>query len=201
MKLILASDNPGKLKEMRELLGNADVELLSQRDAGCDFSVEETGETFEENAYLKAAAITAATGEAAVADDSGLMVRALSGTPGVHSARFTGSHEDSDEARNAYLLQKLEGETDRRAKFVSCICCTFPDGTVLRTRGECTGSIALSPRGEHGFGYDPLFLSDDYPGRTMGELTAAEKNAVSHRSRAIAEFVTALARRKGETGC
>ncbi|MCD7903331.1 MAG: RdgB/HAM1 family non-canonical purine NTP pyrophosphatase [Oscillospiraceae bacterium] len=201
MKLILASNNPGKLKEMRELLGNADVELLSQRDAGCDFSVEETGETFEENAYLKAAAITAATGEAAVADDSGLMVRALSGAPGAHSARFTGSHEDSDEARNAYLLQKLEGETDRRAKFVSCICCTFPDGTALRTRGECTGSIALSPRGEHGFGYDPLFLSDDYPGRTMGELTAAEKNAVSHRSRAIAEFVTALAHRKGETGC
>lgn len=190
MKMILASNNAAKLRELRELLSDLDVELLSQREAGCEFEVEETGETFEENACLKAAAVTRATGEAAVADDSGLAVDALSGAPGVRSARFTGSHEDSDAARNAYLLRLLAEvpEEKRGAKFVSCICCTLPDGTVLRARGECGGRIAYAPRGENGFGYDPLFLSDDYPGRTMAELLPEEKNSVSHRGRAIRRF-------------
>ena len=196
MKMILASNNAAKLREMRELLAGLDVELLSQREAGCDFEVEETGETFEENAYLKASAVTRATGEAAVADDSGLAVDALDGAPGVRSARFTGSHEDSDEARNACLLRLLSQvpEGARGARFVSCICCTLPDGTVLRARGECGGAIAYVPRGENGFGYDPLFLSDDYPGKTMAELSPKEKNSVSHRGRAIRKFREELIR-------
>ena len=194
MKLILASNNASKLREMRELLSGLDVEVVSQREAGCEFEVEETGETFEENAWLKAAAVTKATGCAAVADDSGLMVKALGGAPGVYSARFTGSHEDTDEARNNFLLEKLEGETDRRAKFVSCVCCTFPNGDTIRTRGECRGSIAHAPKGENGFGYDPLFLTDDYPGLTTAELTPEEKNAISHRGRAFRQFKEELKR-------
>ena len=194
MKLILASNNASKLKEMRELLAGLDIEVVSQREAGCDFEVEETGETFEENAYLKAAAVTKATGCAAVADDSGLMVRSLGGAPGVYSARFTGSHEDTDEARNLFLLQKLEGETDRRAKFVSCVCCTFPNGDTICTRGECHGSIAHAPKGENGFGYDPLFLTDDYPGLTTAELAPEEKNAISHRGKAFRQFKEELKR-------
>ena len=188
MKLILASNNPAKLREMRELLADMGVEVLSQREAGCDFEVEETGSTFEENAYLKAAAVTKATGLPAVADDSGLMVDALDGAPGIYSARYTGNHADSDEARNAFLLKKLEGAGNRRAKFVSCVCCTFPNGDTLRTRGEWHGSIALAPRGDNGFGYDPLFLSDDRPGKTNGELSPEEKNSLSHRGKAFREF-------------
>ena len=185
MKLILASNNDAKLREMRELLTGLDVTVLSQREAGCDFSVEETGETFAENARLKAEAVLAATGEAAVADDSGLMVDALDGAPGVYSARFTGRHEDSDEDRNRFLLQKLEGVTDRRAKFVSCVCCVLPGGRRIEMRGECHGSIAFAPRGAGGFGYDPLFLSDDYPGMTTAELSPEQKNGISHRGRAM----------------
>ena len=194
MRLILASNNTSKLKEMRALLSDLDVEVVSQREAGCDFEVEETGETFEENAFLKAAAVTRSTGCAAVADDSGLMVKALGGAPGIYSARFTGSHEDTDEARNLFLLEKLEGETDRRAKFVSCVCCTFPNGDKICTRGECHGSIAYAPKGENGFGYDPLFLTDDYPGLTTAELAPEEKNAISHRGKAFRQFKEELKR-------
>ena len=187
MKMILASNNKKKMLEMQTLLADLGVEIVSQRDAGCDFEVEETGETFEENAYLKAVAVTEATGEIAVADDSGLMVAALDGAPGVHSARFTGSHEDTDEQRYLYLLEKLDGVADRRAKFVSCICCTFPNGDVLRARGECPGKIALSPSGNGGFGYDPVFIPDGYA-CTMAELGSEMKNEIAHRGRAIRMF-------------
>ena len=192
MNLIMASNNPAKLEEMRQLLSGLGIAVVSQREAGCYFAVEETGATFEENAFLKAEAVAKATGQPAVADDSGLMVEALGGAPGVLSARFTGNHGDSDEARNAFLLEKLEGQTNRRAKFVSCVCCTFPNGDVLRTRGEMRGEIAAAPRGSAGFGYDPLFLADDYPGRTNGELEPGEKNAASHRGRALREFAEKL---------
>ena len=127
MKIILASNNKGKLREMRELLAELGIEVLSQREAGFDIEVEETGTTFEENSYLKASAITALSGLPAVADDSGLMVDHLGGEPGVYSARYTGNHEDSDIDRYMYLLKKMEGVTDRRAKFVSALCCTFPN--------------------------------------------------------------------------
>ena len=191
MKFVLASNNQKKLVEMGQLLSEMGIELVSQRDAGCHFEVDENGSTFAENAYLKAAAVTQATGLPAVADDSGLMVDALDGAPGIYSARFTGSHEDSDEARTAYLLEKLEGVTERSAKFVSAICCTFPNGDILRTEGECPGSILLSPRGSNGFGYDPVFLPEGFE-ESMAEISAEEKNAISHRGVSMRKFIKEL---------
>lgn len=187
IKLILASNNQKKLAEMRSIMAGMDVEIISQREAGCDFEVDETGETFEENAYLKASAVTEATGLPAVADDSGLAVDALDGAPGVYSARFTGNHSDSDQQRNEYLLKKLDGVSDRGAAFVSCICCTFPNGDVIRTRGECRGTILHAPRGENGFGYDPLFLPDGYD-ITTAEMRGEDKNKISHRGKSLRLF-------------
>ena len=187
MELILASNNAGKLREMRQLLSEMGVKVLSQREAGCDFEVEETGSSFEENAFLKASAVTHATGRPAVADDSGLMVDALDGAPGIYSARFSGSHDDSDETRCRYLLQKLEGVSNRRAKFVCCVCCTFPNGDILRARGECPGEILTQPRGDGGFGYDPVFRPDGYE-QSMAELETDVKNQISHRGQAVRKF-------------
>ena len=130
--MILASNNAHKLDEFRAIFADMGIEIIPQSTAGCDFEVDETGETFEENAYLKAIAVTRATGQAAIADDSGLEVDALDGAPGVHSARYTGRHDDTDAARNELLLHNLGARTDRTARFVSCICCTFPNGDVLR---------------------------------------------------------------------
>ena len=191
MKLILASNNANKLKEFRSLVADLDIELLSQKEAGCDFEVEETGTTFEENAYLKASAVTEATGIAAVADDSGLCVDALGGEPGIYSARYGLGHAASDEERYRYLLQKMEGVADRSAHFVCCICCTFPDGSVIRSRGECEGEILLAPKGQNGFGYDPVFhpLCLD---KSMAELNPEEKNAISHRGKALRAFIEEL---------
>ena len=191
MKMILASNNKGKLREMRELLSGLGIEVLSQREAGFDIEVEETGTTFEENSYLKASAITAMSGLPAVADDSGLMVDYLGGEPGVYSARYTGNHEDSDIDRYMFLLKKMEGVEDRRSKFVSAVCCTFPNGDIIRTRGECHGNILHAPVGEHGFGYDPIFGPDGQKG-SMAELTDEEKNAISHRGKAVREFIEKL---------
>ena len=191
MKLILASNNAHKMQEFSRLVENMDIELISQKEAGCCFEVEETGTTFEENAYLKASAVTKATGEAAVADDSGLMVEALGGEPGVYSARYGLGHEAPDVARYSYLLGRLHGEKNRKAKFVSCICCTFPNGDVLRARGEMQGSIAELPKGENGFGYDPVFIPDGYT-RHNAELTMEEKNAISHRGKSMREFAGKL---------
>ena len=192
MRMILASNNQKKLREMQMLLSDLGIEIVSQREAGCDFEVEETGTTFEENAFLKAAAVTKATGEIAVADDSGLMVDALDGAPGIYSARFTGSHEDTDEQRCRYLLEKLSGVTDRSAKFVSCICCTFPNGDVLRARGECHGKIALEMSGTGGFGYDPVFLPEGCGGASMASISQEKKNEIAHRGRAIRAFIEEL---------
>ena len=188
MKMVLSSDNAGKLREFRDIFADTGIELLSKKDCGCSIEVEETGTSYQENAYLKAVAVTEATGEIAVADDSGLMVAALDGAPGVHSARFTGSHEDTDEQRYLYLLEKLDGVADRRAKFVSCICCTFPNGDVLRARGECHGEIALEMSGTGGFGYDPVFLPKDCGGASMASISQEKKNEIAHRGRAIRAF-------------
>mgnify|MGYP000183592809 CR=1 FL=1 len=178
--MILASNNAHKLDEFRAIFADMGIEIIPQSAAGCDFEVDETGETFEENAYLKAIAVTRATGQAAIADDSGLE----DGAPGVHSARYTGRHDDTDAARNELLLHNLGARTDRTARFVSCICCTFPNGDVLRARGTCEGSILFAPRGENGFGYDPLFLPEGYD-CSMAELRPEEKNAISHRGNAL----------------
>lgn len=191
MKLILASNNAHKFDEFKEMAREAGLELIRQKDAGCDFEVDETGKTFEENAYLKAKAVTDATGEAAVADDSGLMVDALDGEPGIYSARYGLGHDASDEQRYSYLLGRLHNEKNRKAKFVSCICCTFPNGDVITARGELHGRIAMKPRGNNGFGYDPVFIPDGSD-KHNAELTLEEKNAISHRGKAMREFAPKL---------
>ena len=193
MKLILASNNKNKLKEFKELTSGMDVEILSQREAGFDIDVEETGSTFEENAFLKADAVTKLSGHAAIADDSGLVVDALGGEPGIYSARYGPGHDASDADRYNYLLEKLNGVKERRARFVCCICCTLPNGDIIRTRGECEGEILLAPEGENGFGYDPVFKPLECD-KGMGRLTADEKNAISHRGRAMREFIKELER-------
>ena len=185
MRYILASNNRGKLREMKAILAETGAEVVSQREAGADFEAEETGTTFEENALIKARAACAALGEPAIADDSGLCVDALGGAPGVYSARYGGCKTDPE--RLALLLKNLGDEKNREAKFVSCIACVFPNGDVLTARGECPGTITTVPRGDGGFGYDPVF---ELPGtgKTMSELTEEEKNAVSHRGRALKQF-------------
>ena len=191
MRLILASNNEHKAREFREILEPLGIEVVTQSEAGCNFEVDETGETFEENAYLKAAAAMGATGEAAVSDDSGLEIDALGGEPGVHSARYTGNHEDSDADRRALVLEKLRGVEHRNARFVSAICCVFPNGDVLNARGTCEGSIATYMAGENGFGYDAMFIPEG-GSRTMGEMSHEEKNLISHRGRALREFARIL---------
>ena len=191
MRLILASNNAHKAREFREILAPLGIEIVTQGEAGCNFEVDETGGTFEENAFLKAEAAMRASGEGAVSDDSGLEVDALNGEPGVRSARYTGRHEDSDADRRAYLMKKLEGVEHRSARFVSAICCVFPNGDVLGARGECPGEIAAYERGENGFGYDAMFIPEGY-GLTMAELSPEEKNAISHRGRALREFCRVL---------
>lgn len=187
IRFILASNNNHKLAELREMLSDMGIEVISQREAGCDFEVDETGDSFEENAFLKAKAVTDATGLPAIADDSGLAVDALGGAPGVYSARYGGEGCKNDSERTDYLLEKVKNTELRSARFVSCIACTFPNGDVLRSKGECEGELLTAPRGENGFGYDPIFkpLGHD---KSMAEMTAEEKNAVSHRGKSLAEF-------------
>lgn len=187
MKLVLASDNKNKLREFRVLFDSFDIELISKAESGFTDEVEETGETFAENARIKAEAVMRATGLPAIADDSGLCVDALGGAPGVHSARYTGNHADSDKDRYELLLRNLDGRDDRTARFVCSLCCVIPNGDILAAEGTCEGSILLSPSGENGFGYDPVFCPDGFD-RSMAELTMEEKNAISHRGKALAQF-------------
>ena len=186
MRLILASNNKKKLKELREILSGFGIEVLSQSEAGIDLEVDETGTTFAENAFLKADGACKASGEICIADDSGLVVEALGGAPGVYSARY-GGEGLTDTERYELLLRNLENEEHRDAKFVSSIACVFPDGTVIRAEGECCGTITREPHGEGGFGYDPVFYMDSL-GKTMAEVTPEEKNAVSHRGNALRKF-------------
>ncbi|MCL2342303.1 MAG: RdgB/HAM1 family non-canonical purine NTP pyrophosphatase [Firmicutes bacterium] len=190
MNLILASNNTHKLQEFREVLAGTDICVISQREAGLDLDVDECGATFAENAWLKAAAVTERTGLCAVADDSGLVVDALNGAPGIYSARYGGSHGESDEYRYTLLLKNMQGKENRAARFVCAICCTFPDGQILRAEGVCEGSILCAPRGSGGFGYDPVFEVAG-TGKSMAEL-GPEKNMISHRARALLQFVEEL---------
>ncbi len=191
MKLILATGNKGKVREFRAILEPLGYEIVSQGELGLDLNVEETGETFEENAFLKADAVLKATGHAAVADDSGLCVEALNGAPGVHSARYGGGKAWTDQQKYEYLLSQLEGVTDRRAKFVSCIVCLFPDGRRISVRGECPGRILDAPAGAAGFGYDPIFAPEGYD-ESFGQLGPEVKNTLSHRARALAALAERL---------
>ena len=186
MKLVLASQNKKKIKEMNEILAQLGVEVMSQAEAGVNMEVDETGTTFEENSLLKAKAVMEASGLPAIADDSGLCVDALNGAPGVYSARYGGEGLD-DVGRYKLLLENMRGQMPRTAKFVSVITCCFPGGDVITARGECPGTIAYAPMGEGGFGYDPVFF---VPGlkKTFAQLTAEEKNAISHRGKALEIF-------------
>ena len=186
MKAVLASKNQHKLAEISKIVAQFGIELVLQSELGLDIDVDETGETFEENSMLKARAVMEASGMPAIADDSGLMVDALDGAPGVYSARYGGSHDRTDEERYRYLLSNLENVPDekRSAKFVSVITLLYPDGHAIVARGECPGPILHAPRGENGFGYDPVFFVTS-EGKSMAELSPERKNEISHRARAL----------------
>ena len=190
MKLVLASKNEKKLKEMNEILSGMGVEVCLQRDAGVDVDVEETGTTFEENSLLKAKAVMEASGLPAIADDSGLCVTALGGGPGVYSARYGGEGLD-DRGRCMLLLNSMRGQATRAAHFSCAVACAFPNGDTLTAEGRCDGAIAFAPLGDGGFGYDPVFLVPE-KGKTFGQLSPEEKSAISHRGKALAAFAEKL---------
>ena len=189
MKICAATGNAGKLRELRRILEAQGHEVVSQKELGITIEPDETGTTFEENALIKAETICKASGMATIADDSGLCVNWLGGAPGVYSARYGGL--DDDAARYRLLLQNLRGATDRSAYFHTAIVCAFPNGDMLTAEGDCHGAIAFAPMGDGGFGYDPVFLVPSLR-RTFAQLTAEEKNAISHRGNALRKFAAEL---------
>ena len=185
MKLLIASNNAHKITEIKAIVGDFFDEVLSLREAGVEADVEENGATFADNARIKAEAICRMTGCAALADDSGLMVDALGGEPGVYSARYSGVHGD-DAANNAKLMEKMAGvpENERGAQFVSAIALARPGMPLVVAEGVCRGTITDAPRGENGFGYDPVFF-DPLIGKTAAQLSREDKTARSHRGNAL----------------
>lgn len=186
--LVLASANQHKINELQAMLQKK-YRVIGMREAGFNLDVEETGQTFEDNAILKAEAVRDATGYVTLADDSGLEVSALSGAPGVHSARYAGIHGD-DEANNRLLLKQLDSVQDRSARFVSVLALASPFGATQTYKGICEGTITHAPRGQGGFGYDPLFECS--LGKTFAEITEEEKNSISHRAKAMEKLKEAL---------
>lgn len=191
MTVVAATANPHKLREMCEIL--QDFEIISEAEAGFSEEVEETGETFSDNALLKARAVAKATGMAALADDSGLCVEALGGAPGVYSARYAKlfAPEGWTAGNRAFLLKMLHGVQNRRAYFACAVALVFPDGRQLTAEGRTYGRILCENRGKNGFGYDPLFYSEEL-GCTFAEASEEAKNSVSHRGRALAALVKQL---------
>jgi XTP/dITP diphosphohydrolase len=190
-RLVCASANPDKVAEIEAILGDA-VDLAPRPPDVPD--VAEDADTLEGNARLKATAIAAAAGCAAVADDTGLEVAALGGLPGVRTARYAGEHASYAENR-AKLLAALDGVADRRARFRTAAVVVWPDGSEVAAEGVCGGTIAAAERGERGFGYDSVFVPDDGDGRTFAEMSEDEKHALSHRGRAFSALLAALAAR------
>lgn len=178
-KIVVATTNAGKLRDIRTLF--TDYEIVSAAEAGFHDEIDETGATFMENALLKARTVCRTTGLPTLADDSGLCVDALDGAPGLYSARWSGQ---GMVANRQLLLQKLQGQTNRAAHFCCAVVLVYPDGREYTAEGQTHGVITTEEKGQNGFGYDCLFLSDDL-GKTFGEATPAEKNAVSHRGRAL----------------
>ena len=196
MKLVLASRNKKKIAEVEAILVARlpDVSVLSLDDIGLVGEIEEDGDTFEQNALIKAR-VAASSGYIGVGDDSGLCVDALGGAPGVYSARYAGDHGD-DEANNDLLLKNLEDKSDRTARFVCCIACIFPESygyEPIVVRGEVEGEIISQRRGEGGFGYDPLFYFPEFD-KTLAEVTPEQKNSVSHRGNAIKALAEKLSK-------
>ena len=186
MKIVAATGNKHKIEEIESITKKFGMNVITKAEAGVgDLEVEETGTTFEENSLIQAEAIMKATGMPAIADDSGLEADALNGAPGVYSARFSGEGA-TDESNNAKLLKLMENipDDERSARFVSVVTLCFPDGTVVAARGECPGTLRRSPRGDGGFGYDPLFVPVGYD-KTYAEISAEEKNIISHRAKAL----------------
>lgn len=184
-KIIFATGNEGKMKEVRMILEDLGLPVLSLRDAGITADVEENGTTFEENAQIKAKAIMEMTGALVLADDSGLEVDALDKEPGIYSARYMG-HDTSYHIKNQNIIDRLEGKVgeERSARFVCAIAAAFPDGRVLITRGTMEGQIGYEEKGENGFGYDPIFYLPEYQCYSA-ELSLEEKNKLSHRGKAL----------------
>lgn len=183
MRLIIASNNKHKIKEIKEILGGKFDEIVSLSEAGIDHETVEDGKTFAENAYKKAREIAEISGAASLADDSGICIDALDGAPGIYSARFAGEH-GNDEANNALVLEKLSGKCNRKAHYTCAMALVYPDGKSVSAEGYMYGEITETPRGSGGFGYDPLFVLTGER-RTVAEMSEEEKNAVSHRRRAL----------------
>ena len=186
MTIVVATHNPGKAREHARLLETREIQVKTLADCGVTEVPEETGTTFLENARIKARAAMEATGLLSLADDSGLCVDALGGAPGVQSARFTEPGQ-----RTQTLLRMMEGETNRKARFVCAVALVYPDGREVTAEGTCEGEITLEPRGTNGFGYDPVFFIPAL-GRTMAEMTSEEKDALSHRGAALRQLLEKL---------
>lgn len=184
-RIIFATGNKGKLKEIRMILGDLGIEIVSLKEAGVDVDVKEDGQSFEENAVIKAKEIMKLTGEIVMADDSGLEVDALNKEPGIYSARYMG-YDTSYHIKNQNIIDRLKGKegSERSARFVCVIAAAFPDGRVLTTRGTMEGEIGYEEKGENGFGYDPIFYLPEYQCYS-GELSLEEKNKLSHRGKAL----------------
>lgn len=187
-RIIFATGNAGKMKEIREILADMPYEVLSMKEAGVEAEIVEDGTTFEENALIKASAIAKLTGEIAMADDSGLEVDYLDKAPGILSARFMGE-DTSYDIKNQYIIDRLDGVEGkaRSARFVCAIACVWPDGTKKVCRATIEGVIAKKITGENGFGYDPIFYVPEYK-KTTAELSMQEKNEISHRAKALREM-------------
>lgn len=194
-RIIFATGNQGKMKEIREILQDLDVEVVSLKDISLEVEIDENGTTFEENAVIKARTIMELTGEMVMADDSGLEVDYLGKAPGVYSARYLG--EDTPYTiKNNHIIKELEGVEgqDRSARFVSVIACVFPDGDTITTRGTIEGLIDYEEKGENGFGYDPIFYVPEC-GCTTAELSLEQKNKISHRGKALEKMKEELKKR------
>lgn len=189
MKVVLASKNKHKLVEISKITEQFGIELVMQSELGVDIDVEETGSTFEENSFLKADAVMKATGLPALADDSGIAVDALNGEPGIYSARYGFDDSLDDWGRLLLLLKNTEHVPDgeRQAQFVCVITMVMPDGKVIQARGEIHGELLREPRGENGFGYDPIFYYPPF-GKSTAQMDPEEKNSVSHRGEALRVF-------------
>ena len=185
-KIIVASGNAGKIREIEKIFRNASV--IPMREAGFDGEIEENGSTFKENALIKAKTVCEKLGLPALADDSGLCVDFLGGAPGIYSARFSG---EGEAANRALLLERMKGATDRRAHFECAVCLYTPDGRAVFGVGTTEGEILEEERGKNGFGYDSLFFSADLK-KSFGEATAREKNKISHRARALKDLISKL---------
>ena len=183
MKFIVATKNHGKVKEISKIFADLNIDVITQEEAHINIDVEETGDTFEKNALIKARAISMLCDDIVIADDSGLCVDALDGRPGVYSARYAGP-DASDSDRINKLLDELKNEDNRNAKFMCCVALVLPDGREFTATGEVNGTILSAPEGENGFGYDPVFFSNELQ-KTFAVATAEEKNAISHRGRAL----------------